>query len=123
MTKSARILLPSLVLAAACASTPPWGDMSQQDIAAWKTLGFDAPMAQAWHEKGFDPATAGPWHRHGFDLTAALAWQKSTFTAPEADQWRSAGFGLDEAKKDRGLGLAPIKAAPAADAESGPPSP
>ena len=68
----------------ACASTPPWGDMTQDQIAAWKTAGFNSEEAQAWKKKGFDAKSAGEWNSQGFDLEATQAWKKQDFTAVEA---------------------------------------
>lgn len=104
----------SIALFVACASTPPWGEMSQPEIAAWKAIGFNAQKAQAWHKQGFDPASAEAWYGRGFDLEATLAWQKESFTADEAQLWRSSGFGLEAAEENRGKGLTPI--APKAEA-------
>lgn len=98
----------SILLLAACASSPPWGEMSRQEIAAWKAIGFTPQRAQAWNKEGFDPSSAAAWHNRGFDLEATLAWQEASFSVVEAQQWRRSGFGLEEAEENRGKGLVPI---------------
>ncbi len=119
MSRSPIVRIALVLLATfafACASTPPWGNMTQDQIAAWKTAGFDSAEAQAWTKKGFDPKSAGAWKSQGFDLEATEAWKKEDFTAIEAKRWKTAGFTISEAAANRGKGLTPI-GEPAAKAE------
>ncbi|MCH2184980.1 hypothetical protein MK280_03840 [Myxococcota bacterium] len=113
MYKMVLIRLTLTALAAfflACASTPPWGDMSQDEIAAWKADGLDAAEAQAWKKKGFTAESAKAWHSRGFDLEATQAWMKEGFDADEAKRWKTAGFSISQAAANRGKGLTPIEA-------------
>jgi len=112
MSRSSFLRVVAIAFAAffvGCASTPPWGDMTQDEIAAWKADGFSAADAQAWAKKGFDPKSAQDWHSRGFDLEATLAWKQNSFTADSAQRWRSSGFGLTKAVENRGKGLTPIE--------------
>ena len=117
MYRSVSIRLITIGLAAfffACASAPPWGEMSQNEIAAWKADGLNAQEAQAWKKKGFDAQSAKEWHSRGFDLEATQAWMEEGFSAAEAKHWKAAGFSISQAAANRGKGLTPIESPPEA---------
>jgi hypothetical protein len=116
-----------VLLLTACASTPTWHDMSERDIADWKSIGFDAEAAQNWKSDGFTPEQAGGWSEAKFSREEAKNWAKESFNAEEATNWKQGGFDLDAAKDARKKGLTPVEeeepaAAPAeaASAEEAP---
>jgi hypothetical protein len=97
-----------ILLLAACASEPTWHDMSERDIADWKTIGFDAGAAQNWKSDGFTPEQAGGWSEAKFSREEAKNWAKESFNAEEATGWKEGGFDLDAAKDARKKGLTPV---------------
>ncbi len=97
------------VMLAACAASP-WQDMSESEIASWKSLGVDAASAQQYVDQGFNVDTASPWVKQGFKAEKANDWAEHDFSAEEARAWRDGGFDLDQARDNRAEGLTPITA-------------
>jgi len=133
--KAGLVILFCSGLLAACSSTPTWKGMSENEIAAWRTMGVEAAEAQTyrkagldysaieawrgaglsnseaildWHKAGWTPETAKPWLNARFDLESAIEWQKEKFTATQARKWVDGGFSLRKAKENRAKGLAPV---------------
>jgi hypothetical protein len=104
------ILAASLLLLAGC-STPTWEGMSENEIAAWKDIGFDAAVAQEWVEDGFTPEMASGWVKANFSREDAKDWSEEKFTAEQAVSWKQADFTLKSAIDTRAKGLAPVQSA------------
>ena len=124
-----------VLLLSACASTPTWEGMSEDEISGWRGMNIEAAEAQAyrkagldrdavaewrqvglvasdrilaWNESGWTPDSAAPWLQQKFDLDSAVTWAKEKFTADQARDWVDAGFSLEEAMENRAKGLQPV---------------
>ena len=95
------------VMLFACASSPTWEGMSEDDIAQWKANGFDARSAQVWHRGGFNAIQSKAWMEAKFDVDSAKDWSEEKFSAAN---WSQSGFELDDAVEERSKGLTPLKA-------------
>jgi hypothetical protein len=102
------ILAASLLILAGCATTT-WDDMSESEIAIWKSGGFNPATAQEWEKDGFTAEQAGGWSKAQFTNNDAKKWAKENFSPEEALTWRQADFSLKSAVESRTKGLTPVK--------------
>ena len=136
MPTSIHPLILATAILAGCASAPTWEGMSENEIAAWRSMNIEAAEAQAyreagldtaeieawreaglpgreailaWNDEGWTAATAEPWLKTQFDLETATDWAEKKFTADQARAWVDAGFSLKEAINNRAKGLAPVR--------------
>lgn len=91
-----------------CASAG-WENMSEREIAQWKSNDFDAARARQWKQAGFTPQEATNWTEAKFDIYSATYWKDEQFNAEEAQRWRAEGFDVDDAVEMRAKGLTPVK--------------
>jgi len=64
----------------ACASTPAWNGMSEEEISSWKMLGMEAAAAQQWRKGCFNPDSAKTWMDSGFKYEGAQLGNREIFS-------------------------------------------
>jgi hypothetical protein len=109
LNKNVITTLCMALLVTACASTPSWKNMSEDEIASWKALNLEPAAAQQWRKGGFSPANAETWIKSGFKYEGAANWARENFSPEDARAWKDGGFSLKDAVSNRAKGLTPVR--------------
>lgn len=105
-----KVLSLLMFLALFSCSTPTWDNMTEADIASWKSMNVNIEKANSLNQAGVSPAEYSKWEESGFTkVEKIIAWKKQKFAPTEAAQWVKGGFSTDQAVENRSKGLQPVK--------------
>ena len=89
------VILSAIILAG-CASTPTWEGMSENEIAAWRSLDIEAAEAQGYRKAGLGTDDIEAWRSAGLSASESiLAWHEAGWSPTTAEPWLKQQFGLE----------------------------